>query len=399
MKQSLPLVILFILITLQIAGCSKHKENGSEENEYRGNLVELLDQFYDPKRENNLSTYCDIKLKNAKYAIARDLEKYKDRIQRYNQSKNLQTNPGSLVHIGTFSFAYTPPTNIPSKWIKENLPSWYDLVGYHRALSEGGGSDENWSYLNKQVRSLIFDDKSRILNWVNFSFEHSDEKKLKSLHKVMTDCISDVTCSLKNFDPNIEKWALTKSFYTYHINKIKSAQDKETLSKAKDNFLRRINDDIQTTFDYGFTPKNQADKSTKTLIVRIDFSVFAPRQRKLANIIEKAWSVFGFNLKIETEILEPFTFFNLDISPNHTRASVKFGDTYNVMKISENVSLNTIIHEIGHVIGLEDRYYTLWNEDSCQYTSQYNKADIMSDSDAGRVLPENINRIIEKYFK
>lgn len=398
MKLYFSAFILALSLNL-LSACSKSKDSGSREKEYRGNLVELLDQFYDANTENNLSTFCDVKLKNAKYAIARDLEKYKEKIQAYNRNKNKNSNTEKLVQIGNFPLSYSEPENIPSAWIKESAPSWYDLVGYHRALIDGGAVDANWSYLNKQVRSIIDDDKWRILNWGNNSIEHSDEAQLRELLQTVETCTKDESCNLNNLNPTLLKWANTKFFYPYHFERIKSAKDKESLQAAKEKFLNRIKDDIFSSFEYDYVPNHQKDKATKTLTLRIDFSAFSPDQRKLSEYIEKAWSVFGFNLKIENEQLNPFSFFNVDISPKYVRASVRFNKHEHVMKISENVSINTLIHETGHAIGLEDKYYTLWNEDMCQYSTQFNSADIMSNSSTGRVLQENINRITEKYFK
>jgi hypothetical protein len=47
---------------------------------------------------------------------------------------------------------------------------------------------------------------------------------------------------------------------------------------------------------------------------------------------------------------------------------------------------DTFQHELGHVLGFQDNYFTVWSDASCSYREEYNSADIMSNSSTGRVL-------------
>jgi hypothetical protein len=54
---------------------------------------------------------------------------------------------------------------------------------------------------------------------------------------------------------------------------------------------------------------------------------------------------------------------------------------------------------MGHVLGLADEYYTLWDEEKCQYSDEYNMSNIMSATDTGTIPTKDIESLKEVYFK
>lgn len=68
------------------------------------------------------------------------------------------------------------------------------------------------------------------------------------------------------------------------------------------------------------------------------------------------------------------------------------------MILNQNSSMNVVLHEFGHVLGLRDEYYTQWNEENCSYSEQYNMASIMSSSQAGKILKSHTDELKKFYF-
>jgi hypothetical protein len=57
--------------------------------------------------------------------------------------------------------------------------------------------------------------------------------------------------------------------------------------------------------------------------------------------------------------------------------------------------VRSIAHEFGHVLGVDDHYYTIWDETQCSYTQETNSEDLMSDSTSGEVTPEEWNSLLK----
>jgi hypothetical protein len=62
-----------------------------------------------------------------------------------------------------------------------------------------------------------------------------------------------------------------------------------------------------------------------------------------------------------------------------------------------NVKARSIAHEFGHVMGFNDRYYSVWNAAACEYKVQNSEEDIMSNSNYGVVLDEHWQDLARYY--
>jgi hypothetical protein len=61
------------------------------------------------------------------------------------------------------------------------------------------------------------------------------------------------------------------------------------------------------------------------------------------------------------------------------------------------VQARALAHEIGHVLGFRDNYFTVWRNDICGYEYQSREDDLMSNSDKGLVLPEHWEELARHY--
>lgn len=67
------------------------------------------------------------------------------------------------------------------------------------------------------------------------------------------------------------------------------------------------------------------------------------------------------------------------------------------MHLQGNFRIASFVHEMGHVLGLPDEYYTVWDADKCEYQVWSQKGNLMSNTFGGRVLPHHIERLKEIY--
>jgi hypothetical protein len=78
--------------------------------------------------------------------------------------------------------------------------------------------------------------------------------------------------------------------------------------------------------------------------------------------------------------------FKLILEPGPGGGSfVSYGKTE--VHLFNAVRAPSIAHEIGHVLGHPDHFYTVWHPEICQYVVQTMQEDIMSDASNGSVTP------------
>jgi hypothetical protein len=67
--------------------------------------------------------------------------------------------------------------------------------------------------------------------------------------------------------------------------------------------------------------------------------------------------------------------------------------------LEPDVTEKSIAHEIGHVLGFSDRYYTTYDAMTCRYSTVKDDADIMSQSSTGEVTDAEWAVLKAKYAR
>ncbi len=120
----------------------------------------------------------------------------------------------------------------------------------------------------------------------------------------------------------------------------------------------------------------------KKFELRLDPGDFLGYEKNLSDFLERKWSTEGYTLKIRWVTNDPAAY--------KVRAYFTFGRSYvdhkqKVMVIANFSSVDTVAHELGHVLGFDDHYYSVWNGQNCYYTQESRLGDLMSNSESGRV--------------
>jgi hypothetical protein len=133
-------------------------------------------------------------------------------------------------------------------------------------------------------------------------------------------------------------------------------------------------------------------------VLPLNAGVFTGLTAEIQAYIEGAWSsALGKNVKVEWRDLgsNPPLFRFLYRSTIGERAYVSPSDR--TINLFPNSSNSTVAHEIGHVIGFRDTYYTVWDEKNCRYMNQYREDDIMSQHQTGLVLSDHWQKLEAEY--
>jgi hypothetical protein len=128
-----------------------------------------------------------------------------------------------------------------------------------------------------------------------------------------------------------------------------------------------------------------------------DLGVFAPARADFIRHFESAWKVEDRKVTLKTEDSAAVTgVFRAILGTDPGGRS--FVDRKDLkLTLEPGFSGEAIAHEMGHVLGFRDVYYSVWDPATCAWTTQYREDDIMSDHNKGRVLELHWQKLAEVY--
>jgi hypothetical protein len=220
-------------------GCTKKTESAgisSENRYYSGDLAAALDKQYGSK-DNNLDDFCEVTMKARKYEVAAELAKHQAAIDQYNQELIKTPSIATLQKIGSFQFYDLTPEPQQDKWTREEPTGW-PLLFAEVEWAKRQNTPKGWAYIDKYVREMIPDDDDRIMEWRNQSIEREDAAPLGMLKSLVDRCVESSCTSLAVPD-DLAKWARTKWFYKWHLDRLNTDNFKDNLL----HWQRRINMD------------------------------------------------------------------------------------------------------------------------------------------------------------
>jgi hypothetical protein len=98
-------------------------------------------------------------------------------------------------------------------------------------------------------------------------------------------------------------------------------------------------------------------------------------------LFEREWSSRGYHIRL-----------NWAVGPEAYRVKAHFqsGRSYvnhreKILVIANFSWVRTVAHELGHILGFDDHYYSVWNARNCYYTQESRLSDLMSNSEQGEV--------------
>lgn len=120
---------------------------------------------------------------------------------------------------------------------------------------------------------------------------------------------------------------------------------------------------------------------------------FSGAESKLTELFEKEWNSLGYGIKLK---------WTKDPSAYRVKAHFQSGRSYvnhreKVLVISNFSWVRTVAHELGHVLGFDDHYYSVWNGRNCYYTQEARLSDLMSSSEQGGVTNRHWELMDEAY--
>ncbi len=384
--------MLFFLLVL-VQACGEKAPSITSKPEYRELKGTALDSVHKVLGGRVLSA-CDAQNQAKMEEVARALDERKVEIEAFIAKSAGATETQDRwnhVKLGPITVRTLKAEMRPkNEWI-EDTESWDSIYQEYLKIKETPVS-EAWVSLNREALGILPDDLDRVEGYPQY-FSHADGPKIKALSETIQACLDDSNCE----EPADFQKMVADLFPDHPVYPKKALSAHALASKAqKRESLKGFLDLLQDDQGLFRVRKNPGVKRSDagTLRLEMDPSAFSSVKEQLAGYIESVWKSDGLRVVLDwVQGPNSFQFF-IDAGSG--------GRSYVIFRKKEvhlynEVRARSIAHEIGHVLGFYDHYYTRWDEKSCVYRTEFNLADLMSDSTVGQVQPESWNQLNEIY--
>ncbi len=291
----------------------------------------------------------------------------------------------------------TRPYAQKNEWKKDD-ESWASAYANYLKIKDQP-VNQDWIYLNQDVRSLLSNDEMRVLDGMNMSLNHESGAKIDSVKKSVEDCLNADQCLYPDFETGMESFVFGVPYYYYYAFKMKKESSHSNVKIYLEKFLKRLSfDSNRYSFKKNNTIISSMDNGISENVLPIYAENFNDLQREQINsYVENFWSKSDFLFKLNwVEPIQGIFKMFFDINSPGTRAYVSWNDQE--VHLFPGTRTASISHEFGHVLGFRDHYYTMWNDQKCIYSTEGNTMDIMSDS-LGMVMQDEWNELKKNYSK
>lgn len=397
MSRNPPQIILIILSTLLAGSCGPRfkSKNGDSSNVgvERNAIVGTFAANVENMQNGGFRDLCELKFNEAQLEIAKALDLRRAEIESIS-SQSFENDKWKVVRLGP-TFALEPKfvPNPKQEWHIIRI-DWRSIIDDYNEIKTQPIND-GWVKLSQSVMSILRDDLDRAVDGENFFLDKDSGRTLETLSQKLDTCLANENCDRITLESAQRDFLLKNPLFSGLL----LASEKEAPANALRSTLRYLNVKIQGAanryrmrFNPGITRSAQ-DELTLPLIA----GVFNEAKDQLANYIFGVWNSPNLKLKISWIESDPLAYaFRIVFDLGPAGRSYVTWDSQSV-HLMPYVRSRTIAHEIGHVLGFRDHYYTVWNPQKCEYQRQMNDQDVMSNSSLGSATVEEWQQIEANY--
>jgi hypothetical protein len=277
--------------------------------------------------------------------------------------------------------------------------SWKQIHSTFQLIKEKNSVQE-WAQLHRSVQHILMDDEDRLLHGTHFEFDHESIPRLLELEKTAEACWKRRACIELRLTPALQSWIRTIPSYLAALKRIEAAPSQdEKREELRDFFQDRIQIDSQR-FRFTVQPFVKRVGPSEWAVTVDGSGLDLSAQHSLSQLMTEAWSQpAGKKVSLQwKEVPNPLSIglFRFVLEPALDGRAFVNHMSRTVHLFPMNTS-DAFQHEMGHVLGFKDTYYTVWLPDSCTYREENNSADIMSNHRTGIVLSRHWEELDRAY--
>jgi hypothetical protein len=386
------LVIVSLALVVLTAGCARSKNGGTPkehsldqvshrqlEGSLEANAIALLDT-------SSALDDCDRRLNRLVVEMGRALDRQAERIRQMaanpDPSSRLHRVPFGPMHVREFIH---PQSRGSSEWDSEVM-GWEAVYAYYSKIKDHP-DDKRWIALNSEYRFDIVEDQDR-LDGKNFFLDQDSAPLISQALGAVRNCLDDNDCETPDFgSTRLRAWVRGIPLYAKFLAK----PGRGSLEELRD---RLEIDHHRYEFKHNETIRRVSRSELELPLVAGSFDGY---EREFAHYVQDFWSTLSLQLIIRWHDADAsHDLYKILVgSAVGARPYVSYDDR--VVRLFEGGLKRTILHEMGHVLGFRDHYYSVWNPANCAYDYRSRGSDIMSNSTYGGVTPQESRELDEEY--
>lgn len=395
------LAVFPLCFSLGLSACGNKNEDHSGDafrlEPKNGELSKSLDEI----QKDSWAEDCDRQLSAKAIELVTLFDRRADEIAAFAKDLPPSTRFRNVSFAGSSLKEYIDPPTPQAKWDSYN-ESWEQTYSDYLEI-KNQPLNRNWMIVNANVRSLIMNDQWRVVDGSNLELQRDSATSLEALLQKLTLCNEDHACTFPTFSDENLSFIQNNKIYRNIFDEMKRASDSDAFRESLALFKKRVSNDLKR-YAFRVNPSIISTRGTEAndsvLTIPFDGSDFSDHDRaQLQSYIEPIWKTEGLKVLIEWRNSWTDSIYKIFFNPAlvGTRPWVSSNDRE--MHLFPQNRTRSVAHETGHVLGFRDHYYTVWNRKTCTYIIEYNDTDIMGDSDAGSVTPDEWAELKKQYFK
>lgn len=401
--------ILLLAISM---GCAKEESrskgvtaHSQHQQYYEGELTSLYEYL-------NTSPYalnCDQRQRDIRLEVARALDERANAIAAYEppkpqtdaelrkasaeeekRKKAFEALKPEYIKAGPAYFIkfHNPPKLSDWESAYYGWPYVIELYEIIKSTAVDAQFGQYWQALNYWVRATAPDDARRLAYGFSMALSRKSGSVFKHAITAIENCLKTARCTRPDF--NHGSLNLVYS-HPAHKELAKSARWQDLNALLKLEYDR----------SFGFIKNEGISRRDRgSLILPMNIGAFAGAEAVFEQILREFWSSPDLSIEIDwiNHSLSDLISYTLKHYPKSSDRSYVSREEHTVNLTSTAKNVSVVAHELGHVLGFPDRYFTSFNPSTCLYIQEQNQADLMSNSEFGpAALAEDLKTLDEMY--
>lgn len=391
---------LFFLATLSVlSGCAKEKSNEPPTPKVTerstvlvGSLTENVTAIH---KEAAYQDPCEEQFRDAQLEIAKVLDAKASEITAFTKKKSENTAASyRRVRLGSIQVRELVNPVSPKPGWQSYRTTWKTILEEYHAI-KGTPVNDYWVQLNADVRGILLDDVDRVVHSYNTYLDKDAGPKIERMAAAIQKCINLQGCVSIDWPIDVSDFLAQQPYYGSYQRGI---ERKETVAEKRAMMQRFLSYALGDLKNYRFDPTPKMQRmSAGRYSLQVDPGPLEEVSDQLRGYIESVWRSSQEQVSIKWKDARTASdIYRILIGATvGDRAFVTRGNK--TITLFSDVRAKSIAHEFGHVMGFNDRYFTVWHPESCEYLIQYNAEDIMSDPSTGVVLKEHWDDLARYY--